>query len=219
MRQGPHNVPGDARQANETQQRLLDSALTLFAEQGYDGTSVREIIERAKVTRPVLYYYFENKEHLFRQLLEAWFSELIAGMDKALETAAGYRARLQALMDNAFEHANRSPEVLQLVFQAFFSPRQQGPALDKDRLWRLRFDRILGVVREGFESGELTGRKPETVAMAFCGMMDAYLMAKCQKPEMHLSNDLATALVKLFLGGAVSKVDIHAAGVLPLAME
>ena len=42
---------------NDTEERLLDAALTLFAEKGYEAASVREIIEATGVTRPVLYYY------------------------------------------------------------------------------------------------------------------------------------------------------------------
>ncbi|MGC9053361.1 MAG: TetR/AcrR family transcriptional regulator, partial [Candidatus Hydrogenedens sp.] len=54
-----------------TEERLLKSALKLFSEKGYEGTSIREIIEDAGVTRPVLYYYFQNKEDLFRKLVES----------------------------------------------------------------------------------------------------------------------------------------------------
>ncbi|HOH51706.1 MAG TPA: helix-turn-helix domain-containing protein, partial [Candidatus Hydrogenedentes bacterium] len=52
---------------NEAEARLLESALKIFSEKGYEGTSIREIIEGAGVTRPVLYYYFQNKEDLFRR--------------------------------------------------------------------------------------------------------------------------------------------------------
>lgn len=72
---------GDMQQVNEAETKLLRSALTLFSEKGYEGTSIREIIEGAGVTRPVLYYYFENKEDLFRRLFETTFSELIQRID------------------------------------------------------------------------------------------------------------------------------------------
>ncbi len=52
------NAPDELTAANETVKRLLESALVLFSEKGYEGASIREIIERAGVTRPVLYYYF-----------------------------------------------------------------------------------------------------------------------------------------------------------------
>ncbi|MCE1227092.1 MAG: TetR/AcrR family transcriptional regulator, partial [Geobacteraceae bacterium] len=46
-------------------QRLLDAALQLFSTKGYAATSVRELVEAAGVTKPVLYYYFKNKEGLY----------------------------------------------------------------------------------------------------------------------------------------------------------
>ena len=48
----------DPDSANEARTKLLESALTLFSQKGYEGTSIREIIQGAEVTRPVLYYYF-----------------------------------------------------------------------------------------------------------------------------------------------------------------
>ena len=50
--------------------RLLETAIDMFAEKGYAGTSVREIVHRAGVSKPVLYYYFQSKEGLFLAILD-----------------------------------------------------------------------------------------------------------------------------------------------------
>ena len=50
-------------------QRILDAALQLFANQGYGSTSVRQVVELAGVTKPTLYYYFNGKEALFREVV------------------------------------------------------------------------------------------------------------------------------------------------------
>ena len=50
---------------NDTRERILDAALDLFIEQGYDKTSLREIAERVGVTKAALYYHFESKEEIF----------------------------------------------------------------------------------------------------------------------------------------------------------
>ena len=55
---------------NDTRERILDVALELFTEQGYESTSLREITERVGVTKPALYYYFESKEAIFLTLIE-----------------------------------------------------------------------------------------------------------------------------------------------------
>jgi AcrR family transcriptional regulator len=61
------------RQANQhdaasTRERILDAALDLFVEQGYDGTSLRQIAEQLGVTKAALYYHFESKEDILMAL-------------------------------------------------------------------------------------------------------------------------------------------------------
>jgi len=51
-----------------TKERILDVALELFVEQGYDKTSLRQIADRLGVTKAALYYHFERKEDIFLEL-------------------------------------------------------------------------------------------------------------------------------------------------------
>ncbi|WP_317444682.1 helix-turn-helix domain-containing protein [Streptomyces collinus] len=53
-----------------TRQRIQDVALELFAEQGYEKTSLREIAERLDVTKAALYYHFKSKEEIIVSLFE-----------------------------------------------------------------------------------------------------------------------------------------------------
>ena len=50
-------------------ERLLTEALRLFTSKGFSATSVREIVESAGVTKPVLYYYFGSKEGLYLEIM------------------------------------------------------------------------------------------------------------------------------------------------------
>ena len=52
----------------DTRQRILNVALDLFTEQGYDGTSLREIAEQLGVTKAAIYYHFESKEDILMAL-------------------------------------------------------------------------------------------------------------------------------------------------------
>jgi AcrR family transcriptional regulator len=52
----------------DTRDRILDVALDLFTEQGFDGTSLREIAERLNVTKAALYYHFESKDDILLAL-------------------------------------------------------------------------------------------------------------------------------------------------------
>jgi AcrR family transcriptional regulator len=56
------------RPRGSTRERILDIALELFNEQGYDKTSLREIAERLGFTKAALYYHFERKEDILLEL-------------------------------------------------------------------------------------------------------------------------------------------------------
>src|SRR5579862_557252 len=60
----------------DTRSRLRELALSLFAEQGYEKTSLREIAEQLGVTKAALYYYFKSKEDIVRSLVEDYVAEL-----------------------------------------------------------------------------------------------------------------------------------------------
>lgn len=58
------------RRRGDTRQRIQDVALELFAEQGYEKTSLREVAERLDVTKAALYYHFKTKEEIIVSLFE-----------------------------------------------------------------------------------------------------------------------------------------------------
>ncbi|MBD0422481.1 TetR/AcrR family transcriptional regulator [Streptomyces sp. TRM S81-3] len=58
------------RRRGDTRQRIQDVALELFAEQGYEKTSLREIAERLEVTKAALYYHFKTKEEILVSIFE-----------------------------------------------------------------------------------------------------------------------------------------------------
>jgi AcrR family transcriptional regulator len=68
----------DARSRSDTRARIQRVALELFAEQGYDKTSLREIAERLDVTKAALYYHFKSKEDIVRSLVEDYFGHIDA---------------------------------------------------------------------------------------------------------------------------------------------
>ena len=62
----------------DTRARIQQIALELFAEQGYERTSLREIAERLGVTKAALYYHFKSKEDIVRSFTEDYFTQLDA---------------------------------------------------------------------------------------------------------------------------------------------
>lgn len=66
----------DIMKKDNSRETILECALKLFSAKGYDEVSIGEIVELAGVTKPTLYYFFGNKEGLFRELLKRNFEAL-----------------------------------------------------------------------------------------------------------------------------------------------
>ncbi|HDP34554.1 MAG TPA: TetR/AcrR family transcriptional regulator [Candidatus Hydrogenedentes bacterium] len=195
----------EVRESNDAETRLLKSALTLFSERGYEGTSIREIIEGAGVTRPVLYYYFTNKEDLFRRLLEPALAEYTQSLQEIRESYSEVIGRLKAIVRQTFALTEKNPKGVRLILQLYFSPPKGGPKVDKS-VYRLRRFRLLEeIMQEGLDNGELAGGDAQSLALILIGMMDAYIMAKSYLPDRHLSSELAEGLVDIFYYGTCFK--------------
>lgn len=67
----------------DTREQIQAVALELFAEQGYERTSLREIAERLGVTKAAVYYHYRTKE----EILESLFADLLGGIDEVLAWA------------------------------------------------------------------------------------------------------------------------------------
>jgi AcrR family transcriptional regulator len=64
------------RPSEFTRERIMKAAERLFAEGGYDGTSVRAIVAKAKVNQAAINYHFEGKDGLYREVLRGAFRAL-----------------------------------------------------------------------------------------------------------------------------------------------
>lgn len=104
------------RPSEVTRERILKAAERLFAERGYDGTSVRAIVARAHVNQAAINYHFEGKEGLYREVLRTAFRGLTehqlanaaqSGQLSREEALAGFiRRQLRPLLarDEASRH-------------------------------------------------------------------------------------------------------------------
>ena len=78
----------------ERREQLLQVGRALFAERGFDGTSIEEIAARAKVSKPVVYEHFGGKEGLYAVVVDREMSDLLDRLTRVL--SAGQHPRIMA---------------------------------------------------------------------------------------------------------------------------
>jgi AcrR family transcriptional regulator len=149
MREAMHDsVHGHGSdRGRDTRSRLRELALQLFAEQGYEKTSLREIAERLGVTKAALYYYFRSKEDIVRSLVEDYMAEideLIAwGKDqpRSAQTSAEIVRRYLDIVTNG-------TAVFRLLHQNQAAVSSLAAAKERGELFRERMDALVGLLTE-----------------------------------------------------------------------
>jgi AcrR family transcriptional regulator len=89
---------GDAEDTTVVRESLLSTAVGMFSEKGYSGTSIRDIAKAHGVSLSNIYYHFGNKDGLWREILERSVRTLPARLRAAADLADTPRGQLEALV-------------------------------------------------------------------------------------------------------------------------
>ena len=81
--------------ANQRRKQLFDVALTLFADSGYQSTTMDDIAESAGVTKPLLYQHFSSKRALYLELVDSVAQDLLVAISEATSSASGPRQQVE----------------------------------------------------------------------------------------------------------------------------
>lgn len=165
-------------------ERLLDTATVLFAEKGYAGASVREIVEKAGVSKPVLYYYFKSKEGLFYAILE-WAAGVQQNiLNEIFETRGTVLERFIFLYRRVYEGIQQYKSLYIMIHGLIYGPPQGVPEYDFASYQRHMLDAVKRIYLEGVSAGEIRKVDAEEVAFLVLGLMDFSLNMDMVLPEL-----------------------------------
>ena len=136
-----HLAGGGYARGEHTRQRLLEAAIELFAELGYERASTRALARGAGVSLPALQYYFGGKEGLYRACAEYITEDVRSRLGPAA-------ARVRAALGRP---DLTSAELLELL-RAVVEPFLEGLATDRPESWALFFARAQGEHNAAFEA-------------------------------------------------------------------
>jgi AcrR family transcriptional regulator len=176
------------------EERIIAAAVTLFAERGFDGTAVQQIVDYAEVTKGALYHYFDSKDDLlyeiYRSLIGVQNADLDAIVERGLSAADTVRA---ILVDVVTTTVSRLPEAVVFFREAHKLDDKQMVAYRADR--RRYHESFRKVIANGQASGEFaTVAPPDTVVQIAMGVVNQlpvwYRPGGAKTPEQ-LGNEIA----------------------------
>ena len=99
-----------------TRERIINSAKTLFAEQGYQKTTIVDISRRAGLSEAALYDYFQGKEDLLLTIPDLWVSELVRDLEEQLFGVKGAVNKLRKYLWWYMRRVEQSPLDAKIVY-------------------------------------------------------------------------------------------------------
>ncbi len=165
-------------------ERLLETAIKMFADKGYAGTSVREIVEQAGVSKPVLYYYFQSKEGLFLAILEMAENLQTELLGQVLESDGKILDRLLLLYRRIYAGISENRNLYKMIHGLIYGPPQGAPDYDLTRYHRHMFDAIRNIYEAGIDGGEVKKIETDEVAYLVLSLLDFCLHMDQVQPQL-----------------------------------
>jgi AcrR family transcriptional regulator len=181
--------------------RILKSALELFSERGYEATSVREICEAARITKPTLYHFYGSKEGVYRALVEGALERFRADILRALSGEAPLRERLCRMARAYVDAAMREPDLARFVMALSHNPQRSAPATDFVGFYNDLLGEIARVVEAAVARGEIAPGPTTVRLLVLMGALGEALCGHLLSGQPPLTHELADSLVEVVLGG------------------
>lgn len=187
----------------DNRQRLLDCALELFSQRGYDAVGVREVVEMVGVTKPTLYHYFDSKRGLLEALLQREGSRMLTEILRASIYQGDLVLTLETIVRTYFTFAHHATSYYRMQLGMYFSP-PESEANQAIRPFTNQQREILEglFIQAAEDHGNMSGRHARYAAGllgAINAMIGLYL-----NNELTLSEELVYQTVHHFMHGIFS---------------
>jgi len=187
-----------------TRAHILQAALECFARSGYSGASVQQIVGKARVSKPALYYYFKDKAGLFQALVDEAHDQRFALMQDAAARAVDFRGQLVEILSALFAFLEENRDLMRIAFAtAFAAPGEVPEGLRCTEKCERNFEFIHSLIKRALADGVLNPRfDSHELAYGLYGQMNFYVTSHLLMPKKALDRKVAERVVELFLEGA-----------------
>jgi len=189
-----------------TRDKILESAIRLFAEKGFSGTTTREIAEKAGVNEALIFRYFSTKRDLYSAIIERKISEE-PGFEYPLEAFKETRDDwliFKSIAIRMFDCVEKDPCFIRLLH---FSALEGHELSDMFFDTYVQYQRMLlsDYIERRISEGAFKNVNPVLAARAFIGMVINYILVQEifgeKKRRKIKREEVADTFVKIFLEG------------------
>ena len=175
-----------ARLKEETRENILDAALEIVKEEGWQSLSMRKIADKIEYTAPIIYEYFANKEGILLELTRTGYIILCADVRAAMATTSNPAEQLEAMWIAYWNFAFANKELYQLMYGVDMiccEMKKSMPEAESSN--KLFFDTIEDLIKAENVSEDFVCRKFYTFWSIIHGLISINLVNKGRGQEMN----------------------------------
>ena len=166
---------------NKTKRKIFETSMKLFAEKGYDATSIEEITATVGVAKGTLYYHFSSKEEIFNFLIEEGMKLLQNSIDIKTAKLSNYIDKVNAIILIQINIVLKYEDLITILPSLFWGNASRNKTCKNYVLSYI--NKIEEIVKEGIKKCEIKKGNPQVIASEIYGLICSSLVYKIRSKE------------------------------------
>jgi len=188
---------------NKTKRKIFETSMKLFADKGYDATSVEEITATVGVAKGTLYYHFSSKEEIFNFLVEEGMKLLHNSVEIKTENLTSSVDKIKAVLIIQLKVMRKYDEFITILLSQIWGkePRHQ-----QFRSYIYNYINIIeGIIKEGIENGTFNPCDTRLMAESLFGLICPLKIYKIEKDEDLEIEKIVSELMAMVINGIIKR--------------
>ena len=166
---------------NKTKRKIFETSMKLFAEKGYDATSIEEITATVGVAKGTLYYHFSSKEEIFNFLVEEGMKLLKNSILIKTEKLNSSIDKLKAVILIEIKILKKYENFISLLLSQIWGNEERHKMCQQYVKEYIKI--IEEIIQDGIAKNEIVDANPETMATGIFGLTCSGLIYKMKRKE------------------------------------
>jgi AcrR family transcriptional regulator len=159
--------------APTTREQILGAAGRLFAEHGYEGTSLNDIAEAVGIRRSSLLHHFASKDALYREVFESTISDWFTRIDSAVDKPRGGFEQMDRVIDAGFQFFVANPDFVRMFRREALEAKSEF-ATEFASVMRPQVELVCGFFQREMDEGNFRQHDPLQLILTGYGLIVTY---------------------------------------------
>ena len=181
---------------NKTKRKIFETSMKLFADKGYDATSIEEITATVGVAKGTLYYHFSSKEEIFNFLVDEGVKLLKNSISIKTERLNNSLDKIRAIVLIQIKILFKYENFMTIILSQIWGNDERSKLCKKYVFEYIQM--IEEIVKEGIKKKEIVGKDPDVIASGIFGFTCSSFIYKMRHTEVDVQ-ELFNEIDHLFI--------------------